>query len=219
MNIHLALQSTYHDFECALMQESRLLATVYEPKQTASKNFTFMLERLLKNSNLRLSDISYSVVNRGPAPFTSLRVVLAAAKGIQAATALPVVGVDGLEVFLKEYAAHQPAITVALLNAFGNDVYFGIRTSDSFETGCASLTTVIDQLRKNFPTSLIHFIGNSAVTHRPHLEETFHERAVFPNPIPEYPSIQAIGAAGNALWSSGEYSATELIPLYLKNTL
>lgn len=124
--IILAIQSTYTDIEIALYNTS-LMQFVGHTSIAKDKTFTLLsvINVLLIDTQLTIHDISWCFVNRGPAPFTTLRTIIATANGLQAALRIPLIGMSGLELLSKEYNIQQKK-SALVLNAFAGDFYFYI---------------------------------------------------------------------------------------------
>ena len=95
-----ALQNTYQEIQVALWCDSLFVGSLSVPKNHASAELIPTLAFLLNQHNLRLEQLSFIAVNKGPGPFTTLRVVIASANGLSFASDIPLVGVDGLKAFL-----------------------------------------------------------------------------------------------------------------------
>src|SRR5689334_5441532 len=128
MNIFLSIQNTYETIDVGLFSAHTVIDTASISKLQASKKITILLDSLLKKHFLQLSDINFIAVNQGPGPFTTLRIVLTTVNAIQFSRHIPLIGIDGLHAILAEYKNNEYPNTVALLDAFNKDVYFGIQT-------------------------------------------------------------------------------------------
>ncbi|MCL4361563.1 tRNA (adenosine(37)-N6)-threonylcarbamoyltransferase complex dimerization subunit type 1 TsaB [Candidatus Dependentiae bacterium] len=124
--IFLTLSTGYHHIFIALSDKEKLIAKKEIENKLASKNLILIIDEILKENNLKLSDVKFICVNQGPAPFTSLRTSIATANGIAFATNIPLVGVNGLDALMNEYYGPKFDLNVAILNAFAGDVYFEI---------------------------------------------------------------------------------------------
>lgn len=131
----LCVQHTSNGIEAALFYDNKLIDKIFEDKKRASKYFVTAIASLLENNNCNLDQISFIATNRGPGPFTTLRVVLASVNGLAFATKKPMIGIDGLDAILQEYWPEknfvENLVTVALLDACSKDVYFGISFKNS----------------------------------------------------------------------------------------
>lgn len=214
---YLAIQATYEQLQIGLFKDNQLIDQIYEDKKKASTTILLHIDQLLKQNELGAKNLAFIAVNQGPAPFTSLRVVIATVNGISFATGLPLVGVDGLEVFIQEHTDPAWPSTVALLNAFNNDVYFAIQQQEkSLQKGCSNIETFLEPLKKVFSGKAVRFIGNGAELFKDLIATYFHNNAFFPEPIPEFPSLYRIGLAGLQSWQNKENITKQLLPLYLK---
>ena len=209
----LAVQHTYQSIEIGLFADKHLRAKVTEDKIHASKNFIPLLNNFLKDHQLALHDLSFIAANQGPGPFTTLRVVISSVNGLGFASGIPLVGVDGLAAFLDEQGNKNTPTTVALLNAFAQDVYFGIQQGSSRRTGCAQGDALLAEIADI--SSSILFVGNAVEMYRSKIEKIFGDRAIIPQPLAEHPTLQQIGINALTQWNNQE-STKQLLPLYLK---
>ncbi|MEX0939841.1 MAG: tRNA (adenosine(37)-N6)-threonylcarbamoyltransferase complex dimerization subunit type 1 TsaB [Candidatus Babeliales bacterium] len=212
----LAMQTTYDHLEIGLVHDTEIIDNITEDKKKASSLIILCIEELLKKNNRSLDDLSFIATNQGPAPFTSLRVVIATANGLSFASQLPLVGVDGLLGLFEEYTSNDWPYTVALLNAFNNDIYFGIQQPHKpIETGYENIEVFISRLSAQLETNKIRFIGNGAALFKDHIYKVFEERAFFPEPLPFYVSLKQLAQQAFYKWQEKKISY-QLLPLYLK---
>lgn len=216
MVFFVAVQNTYNDIEMALFNGATLLDTASIPKAQASSLILPTLDELLKRNKTALTELSFLAVNQGPGPFTTLRVVIASVNGISFANQIPLVGVDALHAFLNEYNDINYSYTVALLNAFNNDVYFGISNNGSIRTGCMNNMALLHELREQFPHQQIRFIGNGAQMYHHDIYVVLGSNSFIPDSVPQTCSINQIGLMGLELWNDKQSISKQLLPLYLK---
>lgn len=218
MKHFLSIQNTYTHIEMALFQDSQLINWVAEDKLRASKLFVSLIGGLLQEHQIKFSDLSFLAVNQGPGPFTTLRVVIASVNGLSYATKIPLVGIDALDALLGEHQNTLYPNTVALLNAFNQDVYFGIsRTSLPYaEKGYKNISVLLQELHACLPDQTIRFVGNGAELYHKEITATFGQHAYIPTPMPQTASVQQIGIMGLDQWDRKENVVNELYPLYLK---
>lgn len=220
MTYFLSIQNTYESVEIALFGDEKLLATAQEDKMRASKYFIRILEFILKDNNIELSDLAFLAANQGPGPFTTLRVVIASVNGLGFATQIPLIGIDGLDALLLEYPDAQTPISVAILNAFNNDVYYGIsEKGKTTQKGCKNIDLFLDEIKTRYPKTAIRLIGNGAQIYASNIEKHFAHNAIIPSPLPLHCSVKQIGVMGWDRWNKKEELAVKLMPLYLKQTI
>jgi len=111
-----------HAFPC--------LGRIFEiPDNKQTDVFFPTLDRLLKKSRLRRSDLALIAVDHGPGSFTGVRVGVAAARGIAQGLDIPVIGIGALEIIAWEAAGRiiAPRVTVAArLPALAGDAYIAV---------------------------------------------------------------------------------------------
>lgn len=216
--IFLATQSTYTGVEIALCSKNLLIDIRTISKFDACKLYIPTLHQMMQAQNLSIGQIDFIAVNKGPGPFTSLRTVIASINGLCAALRKPIVEVNGLHVFLDEHICNTHDITIALLNAFGKDVYFGIDMKNGKkEIGCDSITALLDHITRRFSQQSILFIGNGAELYRDLIYDAHGSNISIANPTPQMCSLQAIAQKGEDLWTHGLNRAEFATPLYLKD--
>lgn len=212
----LAIQATYDNFEIGLFDQMTCIDMVQEDKMLASKDFVPLLESLLHRHQVGLENINFIAVNQGPGLFSALRSILVSANGLSFARHLPLVGVDGLKALLCEHTDPTFPITVALLNAFNNEVYYAIKdTHEIIDAGYKTISAVLDMLHARYQGKKVRFIGNGTELYRTNIVAQFSDYACIPDPLPQTASIQQIGMLGLQKWGRQEVS-DQLLPLYLK---
>ena len=214
---YLAIQTTYEQLQIGLYQEYKLLDSIYGDKKESSKYIVIHIDTLLVRNNLSLKDFSFIAVNQGPAPFTSLRVVIATVNGLSFAANIPLVGVDGLEAFVQEQTDGNLPYTVALINAYNNDVYYAIQAPNQIlQKGCKNIEEFLHELKNQFNDQKIRFIGNGTALFKGLITDTFGNNEFIPDPIPEYPSLEQIALIALNQWHNKEKIFNHILPLYLK---
>ena len=217
----LVVYGTYTTVFVALYCGDTQLALTQETHKLASKNFTLMVDHVFAASKKTWKDLSFLAANRGPGPFTTLRTVLALVNGLAYATQLPLIGVDNLNVFVREYAQPANDYTCALLNAFCDDVYYAQyeQATDTTVNGCMNIAQWIEQwqavLQKN-PSIQYSLIGNGVLLHYPLLQHAFNNTLPEKECIAENASVNAIALTALQHWQNNEQVSNEIMPLYLK---
>ncbi len=217
MTTSLVIQATYEHVEIGLFTDDQQKEIIREDKRFASKSIITHIDALLKNNTINFSDISFIAVNQGPAPFTSLRVVISTVNGLSFASTVPLIGIDGLATFTQEHHNNQWPYTIALFNAFNNDVYFGIETPEKkLQTGYENIEIFLDTLHKRFANKTLRFIGNGVELFRENIINIFGNNTYFPEPFSHYPSLSYINKLAKEQWHSG-HETHQVLPLYLKH--
>jgi tRNA threonylcarbamoyladenosine biosynthesis protein TsaB len=218
MSLSITIQNTTTEVQLGLFKNGLLHEMRTAHKTDVSKGFILLLDDLLQKNKLTLNDIDYITVNQGPGPFTTLRVIIASINGLSFARHIPLIGIDGLNAFIHEHHTDDYPYTIALLNAFNNDVYFAIENPNqsSIEAGYNNIHQFLKNLMASLPAQPVRFIGNGTALFKKEIEEALGNKVYIPADIPLNPSLKYIGLIGYGEWQKNKKGSTQLLPLYLK---
>lgn len=216
MLVFLAIQSTYNQVQIGLYTPDQKLAIASIDKMVASKECILAIQSLLEGQNLQLKDLSFIATNQGPGPFSTLRVVISTINGLSFATGIPLIGINSLEALMQEYGSLKYPNTVALLNAFGQDIYFGIQKNELPIFGCKNHAQLLQELAQEIPDEHILFVGNGALLYQSVIRQAFGPRAAFIEPFPDVASLDQIAKMAQKSWQEQPSQYYQLQPLYLK---
>jgi len=217
MTKFISIQNTYQILELGLFDNTALIDIRFTKNRQASREFIPLLQDLFKHNNQSLQELSCIVVNQGPGPFSTLRVVLASVNGISFSTNIPLIGIDGLDSFIMQYSNFLYPYTVVLLNAFNYDVYFALQQpGQPIIKGYKKIDQLLYELAKTIPRQSIRFLGNATKLYQDRICEQFNNRAHIPSPLPSSCSIEQIARMGLQKWKKQEGITSQLLPLYLK---
>lgn len=201
MSPWLCIASDYTSIRIALCCADTVVESVALDKKFGNQRLLIDSDLLLKRHGYTMRDMHFIGVNLGPAPYTSLRIAIATANGLHAATGIPLVGIDALKAFIAAYApTDQNHITVALLNAFNNDLFYAIaRYPHLVQTGYEKSEVLLERIARDYAGFTIRFIGNGVL------------------PVQEiaYPTNEQLAAYAWRMWQQNE-TADLALPLYLK---
>lgn len=218
MNTHyLALQSTPSHIEIGLFRDSSLIKLVTQDKMNASKDFLPLLDHLLKESGVALSECAFIAVNKGPGFFTTLRTIIAFANGLSFATGIPIIGVDCLQTSLQEFSDHTWPHTVFLMDACAQDVYYIYHhpKTAQIEKGYKNIKALLEDIAQS-ANSIVRFIGHGTTIYRSFIIERLGKLAYIPEINPEQCSLPAIAQVALKEWKDTHTGVTQLLPLYIK---
>ncbi len=215
MSLFLTVHARYNDVQWGLFDGNKRIVSTANESKKISKHFIEMLDKMLKKSSLSLSDLSFIAVHQGPAPFTTLRVCLSTVNGVAFASGLPLVGVNGLEALLDEQVIPgDPNVTIALLNAFSQDVYYALydpKTSIR-SLGYAHGEKFLSSLKEQYSEPLT-FLGNACPLYEKSITSLFgsqaHMRTV------DMASLERIAQSALEKWENQDI-AQQIMPIYLK---
>ncbi len=217
MTPFIAIQNTYQTVELALFNNTTVIDKRHDDKRNASRILVPLLDDLLTAHNYALQDLSFIAINQGPGPFSTLRVVIATVNGLSFASNTPLIGIDGLEATLTEYADQTFPHTVVLLNAFNFDVYFAIQQPNKPHlTGYKKIDPFLQELHSQIQNKPVRFLGNATHMYTEKIRKQFGNYAIIPEPLPSMCTIEQIGLTGLEQWRQQKGLAKQLLPLYLK---
>jgi tRNA threonylcarbamoyl adenosine modification protein YeaZ len=224
MALFLVVYTQYGSIQLGLFDNTHPLAHSSIQSTQASAYLLTAIQELTQQCPSYFKSLDFIAVHQGPAPFTTLRVALATVNGIAFATQLPLVPIDGLQVFLNEYknkactlsSTGVPVTPVVMLNAFSNDIYYAYYTpDDQYKAGVSTSTELLNQLAQ-LP-STFYFVGNAVEQHKHIIQNVLHKRAHVPEPIPQYASLNALAQQALTDWQTNN-TTQEIKPLYLKSS-
>jgi tRNA threonylcarbamoyladenosine biosynthesis protein TsaB len=216
INYSIIAQCTYDVIHIALFDGNTLIALRAEDKKESSKTLLVALDKLLSSNGLSIKNISYIAASEGPAPFTTLRVLIATINGVAFASKIPLVGLNSLLILTEEHRS-KTMPTLCLFNAFHNDAYYALAQPghEQVTVGCKPIATIIEELKTNYSEQEILFIGQGAEVFGQQIFETLGDKAIFIKPLPAYPSMQHLHKHA-ALNFKNKQTKEQLSPLYLK---
>ena len=209
MSHYFILQYPYQVVQIALCQNGTIIESITEHKFDAIRLTIPNMQTLLNKYNLALKDIAFFGVNVGPGPYNTLRGLLTMINGIHFAIKTPIISLNGLELLEIEYSSTN---SIVLFHAFANHLFYRMKIENNIIKGGASITEIIDLINKVSTTSPIIALGNGAQMHKNILQQKTN--LVFPDPIPEFNSVQILAQKSFEKFQHNQYSAEFLKPVY-----
>lgn len=216
---YLVLQNTYENIEVALYEKDKFLQKEQLNKIDACKNLILLLDSICKNNNVGINDLSFLGINKGPGPFTTLRVVITTANAINFATKIPLIGIDGLQALLNEKQDKNYSVNIAMLNAYNNDVYFAIKTEFNVDEGCMNIQKLLTKIKDEFSDNKIRFIGNGSILFENEIKKLFGGNVFISKTNLKTSSIEQIAKESYKNWKENKNLINQIIPLYLKGPI
>lgn len=208
--MYLILQSTYTDIELALFKDGTQKDKHTISKTDATSLLIPTIDIILKDNSLELKDLEFIGINQGPAPFTTLRVVVATVNGLAFATGVPLVGADGLSAILKET---DSANAIAVLNAFSKDVYYAYQD----KKGCKNIDELLTYLATEKQNVNLFFVGNGATLYKDKILEKFPNSQI--DEKLDYCNLKSIAEICFDKFNRKEGISNKLKPMYLKSAI
>jgi tRNA threonylcarbamoyladenosine biosynthesis protein TsaB len=214
----LALDTSTEACSVALLQggEVRLRFTLTE--RGHAELVLPMVEGLLADAGLALTDLDGLAFGRGPGAFTGLRIASGVVQGLALGAGLPVAPVSSLAAVAEQVAA-APGDTVLVCNdARMGEVYWGVyrREADGSITALAAeVVTAPERVGVDAPAAL-HAAGN-ALPRYPHLAERLAAAGLQLHDS-VHPRADAVARLGARLLAEGGGVAAEAaLPVYIRN--
>lgn len=211
----LVVQSTYEVVQVGFFKDFVLLDQKIIQKFQAARQLVSSIKELLDKHAINFENLSFIGTNQGPAPFNSLRILLATINGLAFATNVPLVGVNGIKALYANSTAPQ---TVVLLNAFNNEVYYAYKKHAQLTIGVARIHDVLPIILLDLPHGQITFLGNGAQLFNEPIIATFGARAHIPSTTISEVSLETL-----AYICLNKFNQNEIIqhtqPLYLKRAI
>ena len=166
----LGIDTATESASCAVIDDGRVLGEiVFNYKKQHSVILMEMIDSILKNLKLDISDIDAFAVSEGPGSFTGLRIGAAAVKGMSQGTGKPLVGISTLD-SLAFNMAFTSGIVCPIMDALRGNVYTAlyefdgevlVRKSDYLAISVDELIELLDEKK-----STVCFIGDAVPLYR-----------------------------------------------------
>ena len=149
----LAIDTATEQCSAALLANERYWTRVLSTSRGHAELILPMIDELLRESGLRLSDLDGLAFGRGPGSFTGVRIAVGVAQGLALATGLPVIGVSDLAAVAQQVADERGlslgASVLVCMDARMREVYWGV-----YRVGDAGLVQLVDEERVGLPDSV-----------------------------------------------------------------
>ena len=114
----------------ALLVDGKPVSESYQENTMAhAEQIGVSIKQCLASANLKASDVTAVAVGVGPAPFTGLRVGIAAAKMFAEGVGVPIIGVSSLDAIAFDLELEKN--TLVLTDARRSEVYFALYNGKS----------------------------------------------------------------------------------------
>ena len=100
-----------------------------DEKYSHSTELHSFIEEVLKESNLKITQLSAIAVSKGPGSYTGLRIGIAAAKGLCYALEIPLISISTLLVLAKQIKVVDKGFIIPVIDARRDEVYSAVYNS------------------------------------------------------------------------------------------
>lgn len=203
----------------AVISEDRLVCQlVQNNKKTHSQKIMPMIEFMLSQAEIAVSDIDCFAATVGPGSFTGVRIGVATVKALAHATGKPCVSVSTLHA-LANNVAHFGGIICPVLDARRGQVYTATFQGESMERlseDCAcSIEELLDKLKDS--TQKIMFLGDGVPVFEEQIKNTLGDNCLFAQRMQRMNLAASVAEIGCQKFLKNDVvSYEELIPEYLR---
>ncbi len=221
----LALETSAKSASVAVTENGTVLASSYQCSGlTHSRTLMPMVEAMLQNAELKLSDMDAVAVAAGPGSFTGLRIGVAAAKGLAWAAEKLCCGVSTLEGMAENLRHLENTLVICAMDARRNQVYNALFLAGGGELQrlspdrAISLQELLQQLQhlhfEKAPSFTV--IGDGAELCHGFLAENGIDCHLAPPQLIRQNAVGVALAAERKAAEGGLISPDQLVPVYLR---
>jgi len=216
----LAVDTATSTCSVALADQNGTIAELnYSGRQTHAKHLGTMVDRLLKQANVPLDEVTAFAVDVGPGTFTGLRIGMATVKGLAVALDKPAVGVSSLDA-LAEQVMDASGQICSLLDARRGEVYaarYAVR--DGVVVKISKAAALAPQLAVAPLDGPCLYIGSGAVVYRDIIADQAGKNARFAEGAANNIRAASIARLGLRKLAAGDPGrAMELAPNYIRRS-
>jgi tRNA threonylcarbamoyladenosine biosynthesis protein TsaB len=217
----LSIESASVTASCAVAEDENILGEyTLRHKKTHSEKLMPLVEELMEELKLKVSDIDFIAVSKGPGSYTGLRIGAALAKSLAYAAGIEIVSVPTMK-SLAANVYHESKLIVPIMDARGGRVYTGIYRWDNNE--CIE---VVDQFPSNIDELVeilngyedpMIFNGDGSVIYRDRLENSLNKKAYFAPEVFNYLKASTLASVAYKMACRGDTVTAEAFkPQYLR---
>ena len=217
----LALETSAKAVSCAVAAEGLLIASAWQQTGlTHSRTLMPMVEAMLQNSDLSLSDMDAIAVAAGPGSFTGLRIGIAAAKGLAWGAEKPCLAVSTLEAIATPLAHLEGHLILCAMDARRQQIYNALflAQGDSLARLCPDRAIALEELAAEVQSEArpITVVGDGAALCHGFLTQAGIPCALAPIHLRTQSAV-GVALAAEGLAKEGRLlSAQDLTPVYLR---
>ena len=214
----LSIETSGEVCAVALLENQTLIKEeIIDDKNTHSVKLMPLLDKLLKETNTKISDIDLFACDIGPGSFTGIRIGVSSTKAFLDVTNKKAVGITSLETLA--YNVETDEIVCSLIDAKNENVYYGFfkKENDMYikldNLGFDNINNIIEVAKQK--NKKIFFIGNGSIAYKDMIESKIEKVKVVLEK--EKNKLNARNIALAAYYKSLEaVDSNNLKPIYLR---
>lgn len=219
----LSIDSSTSSASCAVIEDNKLLGEItLNDKKQHSVILMPLIDSLLNNLKLTITDIDGFAVSSGPGSFTGLRIGIATVKGLSDATQKPFIGVSTLDA-LAFNLAYTDGIVCPIIDALRDNVYTALysfkdgelnKLTDYMAIHIDELISILEEKNSNS----VSFIGDAIPKFKDKLSASFSNVYFAPNHL-NLARASSLGELALSSLKNGIYdNSLTFAPIYLRKS-
>ena len=226
---YLAIDASTEACSVALQVNDKLYTRYDLCPQSHSLQLLPMVDELLKEADIKLSQCDGLIFGRGPGSFTGVRIGVGVAQGLAFAADLPVVGISSLQAMAQlAFIKHQQSKVIAAIDARMGEIYNGYFVLDennlmqeqllADQTGeSVTAPELVSERLVNVITKPTYGVGSGWDAYKEQLSSLKSNDGT---PDVVFPSAEAMLILGKAALERGEgVAAEDAQPVYVRDTV
>lgn len=219
----LAIDTSANVATAAVLEDERLICEyVVNNKKTHSQTIMVIIDTILKQAELDISDIDVLAVANGPGSFTGLRIGISVAKGLFFGNGKKIIGISTLEA-LGYNLPYCKNIICPIMDARRSQVYNAVykweeeTLKEIKKPRAISIDEVLDEFLES--DEKIVFLGDGVSPNLEKIKETLGERAIFAPASCNLQKASTLGVIAKKRYEEKKaVKSHELRPVYLRKS-
>ena len=225
---YLALDASTEACSVALQVNGKTFSRYELCPQSHSLHLLPMIDAVLNEANIKLSELDGLIFGQGPGSFTGVRIGVGVAQGLAFSANLPVVGVSSLQAMAQlAYIEHGEKQVIAAIDARMSEVYNGYYTLDEHDVMQAQQAEAVTPPEKlaehlsSVVTTPFYAVGTGWDAYSEKLaEQLLALKTNEGSPEILFPTAEAMLAIGKVKLAQGQgVLAEEAQPVYVRDTV
>jgi len=201
-------------------EEGRIVASLsFTGRVSHSRRLFTAIDYLLREAEVDWSSIAAIAVSMGPGSFTGLRIGMATAKGLVAATGKTLLGVSTLDSLAAKCLS--PRLICPVLDARKKEVYAAFYRCNGrgmVEPAGEMAVVAPEKLAANIDEPVV-LIGDGAVAYRELFQRLLGDKVIFAPCQLHEPSAGSLGLlAGEKLLAGDHLDVATAVPIYIRSS-
>jgi tRNA threonylcarbamoyladenosine biosynthesis protein TsaB len=210
----LAIDTVTEMCSVALLVDGKLIERQELAINRHSNVVLGMIDQLLVEAEISLSQLDLIVNDVGPGSFTGIRIGMGVAQGLAYGASVPLVGVDALSSLARGVQADRLEDVFAAIDARMGQVYYALFKRDADTLCLDGRLHLSDPARIEANSKCVHGVGSGWDTYEEVLQEQFDKVAVSQGQFPLAKDTMALGLQRP---ESDWVDAGDLLPVYLRD--